>query len=83
MTDELGQNAVQNFHPLYDFNATISHLLGLDHERLIFERNGIQLRPTNVEDMSFAKSSLKNKRIGRLEFVVIHARPTMADAKPA
>jgi hypothetical protein len=49
MTDELGRKGVQNVHPLYDFNATILHLLGLDHERLTFEHNGIQRRLTNVE----------------------------------
>ena len=49
VTDELGQRAVENIHPLYDFNATILHLLGLDHERLTFEHNGIQRRLTNVE----------------------------------
>lgn len=49
VTDELGQKAVENIHPLYDFNATILHLLGLDHERLTFEHNGIQRRLTNVE----------------------------------
>ncbi|WP_437185327.1 DUF1501 domain-containing protein [Planctomicrobium sp. SH668] len=48
-TDELGSKAVENIHPLYDFNATILHLLGLDHERLTFEHNGIQRRITNVE----------------------------------
>jgi hypothetical protein len=48
-TDELGVKAVENVHPLYDFNATILHLLGLDHERLTFEHNGIQRRLTNVE----------------------------------
>ena len=39
----------KDIHPLYDFNATILHLLGLDHERLTFEHNGIQRRLTNVE----------------------------------
>jgi len=48
-TDELGVRAVENIHPLYDFNATILHLLGLDHERLTYEHNGIQRRLTNVE----------------------------------
>ena len=48
-TDELGVKAVENIHPLYDFNATILHLLGLDHERLTYEHNGIQRRLTNVE----------------------------------
>jgi hypothetical protein len=48
-TDELGQKAVENVHPLYHFNATILHLLGLDYEKLSFEHNGIQRRLTNVE----------------------------------
>lgn len=48
-TDELGRKAVRNVRPLYDFNATILHLLGLDHESLTFEHNGIQRRLTNVE----------------------------------
>ncbi|MEZ6091936.1 MAG: DUF1501 domain-containing protein [Pirellulaceae bacterium] len=49
VTDELGRRAVENIHPLYDLNATILHLLGLDHERLTFEHNGVQRRLTNVE----------------------------------
>lgn len=48
-TDELGVKAIENVHPLYDFNATILHLLGLDHERLTFEHNGLRRRLTNVE----------------------------------
>lgn len=48
-TDELGRKAVKDVHPLYDFNATILHLLGLDHERLTFRHNGIDRRLTNVE----------------------------------
>ena len=48
-TDDLGQKAVQDIHPLNHFNATILHLLGLDFERLSFEHNGIQRRLTNVE----------------------------------
>ncbi len=49
VTDELGQKAIQDIHPLYDLNATILHLLGLDHQRLTFEHNGVQRRLTNVE----------------------------------
>lgn len=48
-TDPLGQRAVKQVRSLYDFNATILHLLGLDHERLTFEHNGIARRLTNVE----------------------------------
>ncbi len=49
VTDELGRRAVKDVRTLYDFNATILHLLGLDHEALTFEHNGIQRRLTNVE----------------------------------
>ena len=48
-TDDLGQKAIEDIHPLYDFNATILHLLGLDHEQLTFYHNGIERRLTNVE----------------------------------
>jgi hypothetical protein len=48
-TDDLGRKAVENVLMLHDFHATILHLLGLDHERLTFEHNGIQRRLTNVE----------------------------------
>ncbi|QDV35736.1 DUF1501 domain-containing protein [Tautonia plasticadhaerens] len=49
ITDELGRKAVGDVTTLYDFNATILHLLGLDHEALTFEHNGVQRRLTNVE----------------------------------
>lgn len=48
-TDELGLKAVENVHPLYDLNATLLHLLGLDHERVTIQHNGIQRRLTDVE----------------------------------
>jgi hypothetical protein len=48
-TDAWGAKAVEDIHPLYDFNATILHLLGMDHEKLTFEHNGIRRRLTNVE----------------------------------
>jgi hypothetical protein len=48
-TDAFGSKAVKDVHPLYDFNATILHLLGLNHEKLTFEHNGVQRRLTSVE----------------------------------
>jgi len=47
-TDELGHRAVEDPVTLYDFHATILHLLGLDHERLTFYHNGIRRRLTDV-----------------------------------
>jgi len=49
VTDDLGRRAIEDVHPLYDFNATILHLLGIDHERLTYFHNGIERRLTNVE----------------------------------
>ena len=47
-TDELGFKAVENVCTLYDFHATLLHLLGLDHERLSYYHNGIERRLTDV-----------------------------------
>lgn len=47
-TDEFGYEAVENVSSIYDFHATLLHLLGLDHERLSFYHNGIERRLTNV-----------------------------------
>ncbi|MFM7077624.1 MAG: DUF1501 domain-containing protein, partial [Planctomycetaceae bacterium] len=47
-TDDLGVRAVEDVHPLYDFNATILWLLGLDHRRLSFRHNGVDRRLTDV-----------------------------------
>jgi hypothetical protein len=47
-TDELGFKAVDNVCTLYDFHATLLHLLGLDHERLSYYHNGIDRRLTDV-----------------------------------
>ena len=47
-TDELGRKAVENVLSIHDLNATILHLLGLNHEALTFEHNGFQRRLTDV-----------------------------------
>lgn len=47
-TDEFSYQAVQDVSTVYDFHATILHLLGLDHERLTFYHNGIERRLTDV-----------------------------------
>lgn len=47
-SDEWGFKAVDDPVEVYDFNATILHLMGLDHERLSFYHNGIERRLTNV-----------------------------------
>lgn len=47
-SDEFGFKAAVDKTTVYDFNATILHLMGLDHERLTFYHNGLERRLTNV-----------------------------------
>lgn len=47
-TDEFGYAAVENPVHMHDFNATLLHLLGLEHERLTFKFQGRQYRLTDV-----------------------------------
>jgi len=47
-TDELGRKAVEKVSSIHDLNATILHLLGLNHEALTFEHNGVERRLTDV-----------------------------------
>ena len=47
-TDELGYKAAENPTTLYDFHATMLHLMGLDHTRLTWYHNGLQRRLTDV-----------------------------------
>ncbi len=47
-TDEFGYNIVQNPVHVNDFHATILHLMGLDHERLVFKHLGRRYRLTDV-----------------------------------
>ena len=39
---------MENVTTVYDFHATILHLLGLNHKRLSFYHNGIERRLTDV-----------------------------------
>ena len=47
-TDELGYGIAKDPVHVHDFNATILHLLGIDHERLTFRYQGRQFRLTDV-----------------------------------
>ena len=47
-TDEFGYKAVESVATVYDFHATILHLLGMDHQRLTYYHNGIERRLTDV-----------------------------------
>jgi hypothetical protein len=47
-TDEFGHQAIQDKVHMHDLHATILHLLGLDHERLIYRYDGRPFRLTDV-----------------------------------
>jgi hypothetical protein len=47
-TDDFGYKAVESVATVYDFHATILHLLGLDHTRLTYYHNGFERRLTDV-----------------------------------
>jgi arylsulfatase A-like enzyme len=47
-TDEFGYNIVQNPVHVHDFQATLLHLLGIDHEKLIYKYQGRRFRLTDV-----------------------------------
>ncbi|MEM1070312.1 MAG: DUF1501 domain-containing protein [Planctomycetota bacterium] len=47
-SDEFGYKASVDKLSVYDFNATLLHLMGLNHERLTFYHNGLERRLTNV-----------------------------------
>ncbi|MFZ6009785.1 MAG: DUF1501 domain-containing protein [Bacteroidota bacterium] len=47
-TDEFGYNIVKDPVHIHDFQATVLHLLGLDHEKLVFKHLGRRYRLTDV-----------------------------------
>ena len=47
-SDEIGYRAAENVQTVYDLNATILHLLGLDHTKLTYHYGGRDMRLTDV-----------------------------------
>jgi len=47
-TDDLGFKVVQNPVHVHDLHATILHLLGIDHERLVYPFGGLNQRLTDL-----------------------------------
>lgn len=47
-TDDFSYNVVNNPVPVHDFQATLMHLFGIDHERLTFKHQGRRYRLTDV-----------------------------------
>ena len=47
-TDEFGYNIIKNPVHVHDFHATVLHLMGLNHEKLVFRHLGRRYRLTDV-----------------------------------
>jgi len=57
-TDEMGFNIVDGEVHVPDLQATILHLLGIDHERLTFRSAGLDFKLTGVEPCKVVKEIL-------------------------
>ena len=57
-TDEVGHRAVENVVTPNDFQATILHLFGLDHTRLVYHSNGREQRLTDGRPARVVKEIL-------------------------
>tara|TARA_R110002096_G_scaffold54517_5_gene140559 strand:- start:29738 stop:31162 length:1425 start_codon:yes stop_codon:yes gene_type:complete len=57
-TDDFSYNIVENPVHIRDLNATILHLLGIDHERLSVRHQGLDARLTGVEEAHVVKGVL-------------------------
>ena len=57
-TDEFGFAAVENRVSIQDWHATILHQLGMHHEELVYDRNGLKEKLTHVFDARVVKEVL-------------------------
>jgi arylsulfatase A-like enzyme len=47
-TDDFGYHVTENPVHIHDLNATLLHLMGIDHERLTYKHQGRRFRLTDV-----------------------------------
>ena len=57
-TDEYCYNIVKDPVSIFDLNATILHLMGINHERLTFKHQGLDFKLTGVEPSKVVKEIL-------------------------
>lgn len=57
-TDDFSYNVVENPVHIHDMNATILHCLGIDHRRLSFKSQGLDMKLTGVEEHHAVKGVL-------------------------
>ena len=58
-TDDIGLAAAEDRVSIADWHATILHCLGLDHHKLVYNRNGLDERLTSVFDARVIKEIMK------------------------
>ena len=58
-TDEFGHKAVKDIVNHYDYHATVLHLFGLDHAKLTYKRNGLEMALTDGQPGRVVKEILK------------------------
>jgi hypothetical protein len=59
-TDEVGHKAVKDVLTPNDFQATLLHQLGLDHEKLVYHSNGREQRLTNGQPARVVREILQS-----------------------
>jgi hypothetical protein len=57
-TDEFGYTAVENPVSVHDLHATMLHLLGIEHHRLTYKFQGLDVKLTGVEAANVVKGIL-------------------------
>ncbi|BCX46159.1 sulfatase [Haloferula helveola] len=57
-TDDFSYNVTENPVHIHELNATLLHLMGLDHQRLAIKHQGLDLRLTGVEPVKPVKDIL-------------------------
>jgi arylsulfatase A-like enzyme len=57
-TDDFSYNVTKDPVHIHDLNATILHCLGIDHKRLSFKVQGLDMRLTGVEEQKPVKGIL-------------------------
>ncbi len=58
-TDDIGLAATENRVSIPDWHATMLHQLGLNHDQLVYKRNGLEERITSVFEARVVKEILK------------------------
>ncbi len=58
-TDEFGYNAQENVVYHYDYLATVLHLFGLDHTKLVFQRNAQELTITDGQNARVVREIIR------------------------